>query len=363
MDKHHKMSVTLGILLLTFSVGLVVSCALFSREDQDHPTAPATVPGLALSNAIFGDAGLSEWGASYMPGNRYACVNIPFAAAVRIIYTTRTGMFAVFARGTGAFQLEIGLMERDGVVDVIDAIWVDYLQEGDFQTIPDEAQVATHTVAEQITVTHYLRGGHEPWWPVDAAFAFNGTFQTEWLVIGSEVVVALVPCPFQKPEPTTTPAVPKIILWVTAGKWDGNLGGVAGANAKCAADPNRPAGYAHVQAVISDSTHHARDSVTGGAKALPVYRRDGSTLIDTSWVALWDGQLGAPVDPSQSLPVAWTGTNPDGQAGLYNCVNWTDSAVFFQLGVAGNTADTTDDWVKWTYVPCHIMQPLYCASW
>lgn len=365
MDKHQKLSVTLGILLLTFSVGLVVSCALFSREDQDHPTTPATVPGLALSNAIFGDAGLSEWGASYVPGNRSACINIPFAAAVRIIYTTRTGMFAVFARGTGAFQLEIGLMERDGVVDVIDAIWVDYLQDGDFQTIPDEAQVATHTVAKRITVTHYLRGGHEPWWPVDAAFAFNGPFRTEWLVIGSEVVVATVPCPFPKPEPTTTssttPAVQPIILWVTAGTWNGDLGGVTGADAKCAADPNRPAGYANVRAVISASTQAARDIVSGaGASDRPVIRLDGITLIDASWNDLWDGGLVNAVGTAGG--VVWTGTSMGGTASLWHCLDWV-SATNAATGMAGWRAFANQTWVMGGLYPCGMLRRLYCVSW
>lgn len=192
-------SVVVGMMVLV-CVGLV-GCELSERE---QPTA-VTAPGGAGVNAIFGDADISEWGASYTAGDPFVMVNVPFAAAVKINYTTTTGgPYSVFATGDGPFKVEIGLVEHDGVLDTLDALWVEFLEDGDFTEMPENARAETVKSGKvRIVVMQYLRLVGDvlfPWWPFDALFVFSGPTQTIWLYSGGVVLVTEVSGPFPKPK-------------------------------------------------------------------------------------------------------------------------------------------------------------------
>jgi hypothetical protein len=176
-------------------------------SDENGSLTGVNAPAGVLGNAIFGDAEGEDWGAYYEPGDAFVVVNIPFAAAVKISYTlSNGGSYAIFAQGDGPFKVEIGLVEPDGTIPTVDALWVEYLEDGEFSSLPEEAQAETASGGEaakrRLVVIHYLRlvgGVLVPWWPVDALFVFSGPTQTMWVVTGGVVQVTVVSGPFPKP--------------------------------------------------------------------------------------------------------------------------------------------------------------------
>ncbi len=130
------------------------------------------------------------------------------------------------------------------------------------------------------------------------------------------------------------------LVFVTQGTWTGNLGGVAGADAKCQAEATAASVPGTFRAWISTaSTSPAqRFSQTAG----PYLLADG-TLLATSWADLTDGTLLVP----PRVPVAgaalpsfvrvWTGTQFNGTAltaTADHCSGWTSTSGTGRQGYA-----------------------------
>ena len=155
---------------------------------------------------------------------------------------------------------------------------------------------------------------------------------------------------------------PRKLVFVTSAAYDGNLGGLSGADAKCnaaAASAGLPGTY---KAWLSDSTASPSTRFTQSA-VLP-YRRVDGTLVARNWADLTDLILAAPIN-ALAAPInvtesgstlgtnqyAWTYTTFRGSEvvdlgpiflGGLHCADWTSNARG-EYGIVGDPADDIDD--------------------
>jgi hypothetical protein len=163
-------------------------------------------------------------------------------------------------------------------------------------------------------------------------------------------------------------------VFTTSIAYEGNLGGLAGADAKCtglAGAAGLPGSY---KAWLSDGVTSPNTRFT---KATIPYRLVDGTLVANSYADLVDGTIAAPLNKPEAggappagtfcgpgkLPV-WSSTNSVGDliGATSNCTNWTNSTV----GGAqwGDGSMTTADWATFCYGgTCGgvtFVAPIYC---
>lgn len=151
-------------------------------------------------------------------------------------------------------------------------------------------------------------------------------------------------------------------MFVTSAVFDGNLGGLSGADAKCTAVADAAAsplvrGRQFV-AWLSTQSEPAKNRLVRGTSA---YRRvDGKSIAD-DWTDLVDSVLTTSPSLDEngnevSSPV-WTGTDATGNPTANNCTGWTSTA---SMGGTGESLRTTGVWSLHNDAPCTAMQRLYC---
>lgn len=160
---------------------------------------------------------------------------------------------------------------------------------------------------------------------------------------------------------------PKIVF-VTSTTYNGNLGGVAGANSKCmtrAAAASLPGVYKAWVSTEADSP-----STTFTKNPDGYILTDRVTMVANSWDELSTVNLINPINKNEfgesQEGVAWTSTYPNGEAcgDVYDdsCVQWTYAGPY-QHGDGGSTAKTG---FEWSYLPaegevqCDMEARLYC---
>ncbi len=156
--------------------------------------------------------------------------------------------------------------------------------------------------------------------------------------------------------------VPVGTAFVRSASFNGNLGGLAGADAKCQETAD-DGGFGGVwTAWLSTSTVNAKDRIPD-----TVYRRLDNAVVANSKADLTDGSIAAPIsvadDGSNYIGGAgvWTGTT---QSGLYDssqnsCLDWT-SPIFSNTGQLGNAAATNREWTTNFLANCNSNLRLYC---
>jgi len=167
-------------------------------------------------------------------------------------------------------------------------------------------------------------------------------------------------------------------VFLTSTVSDANLGGVAGADAICQARANFAGLPGTFKAWISagDLTAFTDPATTFTQSTTPYVRVDG-VVVAADWADLTDGTLDAPINIDElgvahidDSPAAWTATNTDGTAVVYDagrlgilipdCSDWTDSNGNAGIGVAVNTDSY---WTRHEPVGdavCSVNQRLYC---
>jgi hypothetical protein len=164
-------------------------------------------------------------------------------------------------------------------------------------------------------------------------------------------------------------------VFITSEGWEGDLGGVAGADLKCqtaaVADGNVvPTG--EYLAWISDLDGNSPSTNFVQSDA-PYIRPDGTKVAD-DYADLTDGALlaGIFVDEFGSVRGAtsvWTGTAADGTAieGAaedVNCVGWTSDVLLDAAAVVGINISTGGSWTNGTQSFCSdlvgSLRPIYC---
>jgi hypothetical protein len=172
-------------------------------------------------------------------------------------------------------------------------------------------------------------------------------------------------------------------IFVTSQLFDGNLGGLAGADAKCQAAANAGVLGGTYMAWLSTPTLAAssRLSQSTGPYVLP----DGS-LVANGWAGLTSGTLLHAIDvtefgmPATTAPanqasctgvpgdqLVWTNTDTNGGIANNNALqscggNWSSNAAG-QVGLIGRLSATDGSWaVVCGGGPCQNVAPLYCLE-
>lgn len=165
---------------------------------------------------------------------------------------------------------------------------------------------------------------------------------------------------------STLPSTHKVVF-LTSAVYNGNLGGLSGADAICnahAAAGSLPGTYKAWLSTItaSPSTRFTHPNV-------PYVLPDGTTVVANDWADLTDGSLAHAINQNEASAVSttffntWTGTSPLGTSvgSGEDCSAWTNASSF-QL-----TSQTGDWWsidARWTVAHntfvCSAGQRLYC---
>jgi hypothetical protein len=157
------------------------------------------------------------------------------------------------------------------------------------------------------------------------------------------------------------------VVFVTKSGFNGNqLGGIAGADAKCntaAAAPNvHPRVNGRIfRAWISTTTipSSVKDRLVHGTGH---YVKPTGTIIATDWTDLTDGTLQSGIDVDETggavaASHAWTGTTDNGSNGPNQCDGWTPSGG---QGRAGNVGGAGNGWTDANDDSCPTLNHLYC---
>ncbi|MDO8429119.1 MAG: DUF1554 domain-containing protein [Candidatus Daviesbacteria bacterium] len=185
-----------------------------------------------------------------------------------------------------------------------------------------------------------------------------------------------IPTPTSTTAPTTTSTpLPIKRVFITSLLYNGDLGGLDGADLKCQARAQMTLLRGTWKAWLSDGTTHAVARFTRTNQ----YRLIDGTPIASSWNDLTDGTIANYINMDQwgFSPVrhnAWTNTTSGGyiieRQANKNCDNWTSSANYY-TGVNGVTHNETFSGIsdsyasQWTQLPfgeasCDTEYRLYC---
>ena len=165
---------------------------------------------------------------------------------------------------------------------------------------------------------------------------------------------------------------PKIVF-VTSQTYDGDLGGLSGADAKCAARANAAGLLGTFKAWISGSStsEEARDRMS---QADVAYRRVDFVKVADNWNDLTNGTLDAPINVNEhgnavnTFLTAYTNTDSDGsihetgrECGANPGQEWNTDDMF-QSGGYGTVGATNSTWSWVTNHNCQNSRRLYCIQ-
>lgn len=173
--------------------------------------------------------------------------------------------------------------------------------------------------------------------------------------------------------------------FVTSTKYDGNLGGIAGADAKCQARADAVSLGGTWKAIISDSTTNAYGRMKFRTKS--VYDLAGRLLWNPSqgivssndtYTTFYPSPFSSPQAATPhngpilavrlnttelggtSSTATWTGTDYNGAAQPGNCANWTSTV---SSGYIGHTDYITASWINYSTANCNTTtQALICLE-
>jgi hypothetical protein len=150
-------------------------------------------------------------------------------------------------------------------------------------------------------------------------------------------------------------------VFVTSTTYNANLGGILGANAKCAARAAAASLSGSYFAWLGDATGDPASSFSQSPQ--PYYLVDGTTLVAGSFTSLTDGNIDHAIDRDEfgafHFDYVWTNVNTNGTAAADSCQSWS-SASGSQNGRVGNSTETDQDWTTAGNLPCSELRRLYC---
>jgi hypothetical protein len=150
----------------------------------------------------------------------------------------------------------------------------------------------------------------------------------------------------------------KLVLFGTDTSYTGNLGGRAGADTKCAADVNRPAGLTHIRAFISVTADDCIANMPDNYNFpdnVPIVAPDEVTVIADNWADLLDGSIDVSLYLANMLPASksgywWSGSTSNGTLSADNCNAWSNADGSYS-GMVGNPSFTNTAWLEETGLP------------
>lgn len=144
-------------------------------------------------------------------------------------------------------------------------------------------------------------------------------------------------------------------VFATSNSYNGNLGGLAGADAICQSEAATLVYSGSYKAILSDATTNAKDRLT---IVYPVIRATDGVVVDAT--NIWDGSLQNYIS---SVGYIMTGTGSDGtRSPSYTCNSWT-SGLGSDTGVVGyDVYNGNPQWIIFSPVACSTPTHLYCIQ-
>lgn len=178
-------------------------------------------------------------------------------------------------------------------------------------------------------------------------------------------------CPEASSTPTPTPTSVPVIkrVFITSINYNGNMGGLSGADANCQERANAASLGGTWKAWLSDNTTVAASRLTHSSAG---YKDLNGSWIASSWTDLTDGTLQNAINVNELGQIKnswgiWTNTQVDGTLmnyGSTSCSNWQSSqaGVYGALGSNVNisTPVTNSFWTWNSSDYCSSSYPLYC---
>lgn len=176
---------------------------------------------------------------------------------------------------------------------------------------------------------------------------------------------------------TASPFVPcgagSCRIFVTSAQYDGNLGGITGADAKCNADAAKPNASTYKALLAFADVRRGCTSVNcGGATGIeqtvdwPLFpnmtyvRADGTTIIGFS-----GGNALLPASLTNSIGSGggqtWTGLNSDWTGNTSNCTGWSEGSSG-SSGIRGTQNSVTPTAWSNSFNSCNAPRALYCVE-
>lgn len=156
-------------------------------------------------------------------------------------------------------------------------------------------------------------------------------------------------------------------VFVTSTSYDGNLGGLSGADAKCLTQAGLGGLTGTYRAWLSTSISSPATDASF-TKASGPYRLVNGTPIAADWADLTDGALAAPINVTEfgvgaADTYVWTNTLPNGTAGGpldgKDCGGWMGTPS--GGGYIGRTFATNTQWTSLGLLSCQTPPArLYC---
>lgn len=162
-------------------------------------------------------------------------------------------------------------------------------------------------------------------------------------------------------------------VFLSSATYKGNLGGLAGADAKCqaladtAGIGNTPAKQRSFKAWLSDSKTAVKDRFT---HAIAPYKLVNGKIIASNWTDLVDGALAAPISITEkgksvsTFRFVWTNTNSQGDradtSASLSCADWNTAER--SVGRTGSSAHAIDIWTYSRSFHCGLPERLYCVE-
>jgi Protein of unknown function (DUF1554) len=147
-------------------------------------------------------------------------------------------------------------------------------------------------------------------------------------------------------------------IFSTSGTYDGNLGGLSGADSICQSEATTKGYGGTWKAILSDSTTNAKDRLT---LQYPIALASNTTTIVES-TDLWASSLESAV--GGVAVSAWTGSTPTGALGTNFCSDWTSNSSGIN-GDIGQSSGTDGSWIQGCcghISSCSTPQILYCIE-
>ena len=154
----------------------------------------------------------------------------------------------------------------------------------------------------------------------------------------------------------------KAYLWPTSMKYNGNLGGLSGANSKCRGNipAGLPAGLIH-QAVLETTTSTPSSMLNTGTEVY-AYRSNGTTKVVNSWEIFFSSIVAANDSiTGNSNDEYWTGAGAQIGTGD-NCSDWTYESND-QSATIGNGAATNSQRWSGSTSTCELEKKILCVSY
>lgn len=202
-------------------------------------------------------------------------------------------------------------------------------------------------------------------------YAEAGTYIVS-LIVTDDKEAESVPRAIDFVEVTAAPPSDDVVqVFVTSTAHQGDLGGLAGADAICQ-ERAEAAGLPGTDwtAWLSDGTTNAVGRISDGQ-----YRLLNGTVVANSKADLTDGMLEAPINLNEyrqaQVGFAWSATNLDGTGTGNTCNDWTDASSEQggcpdpgdpNCGSVGSTSASNAEWTKLNAAPfqCSAQYNLYC---